>query len=213
MRLLFARHGESLANIRRVIANRDSDHPLTDTGRQQAAALAIAVRPLGIRRVIASPIRRAMETAEIVGHALGLPVETSDALREFDCGDFEGRGDDAAWAAHTAIVREWLELGQAEARLPGGESLVEIRARFAALLRSVIGDLLDADDDPGDTPPRAVLLVSHGGLLRCVLPAPFDAVDGARAPARYLGHTELISTDVRPDGTLGPGILVGRAPA
>lgn len=202
LRILFARHGESTANRLRVIANRDSAHPLTELGRAQAAALADVARPEHVQRILTSPIRRAVETAEIVGRALGVPVEAADALREFDCGEYEGRSDAAAWQAHAAAVRDWLELDRPDSRLPGGESLTDMRARFEPLLRMVIRDLLEARRDPGDADPRAILLVSHGGLLRCVLPPLLDGIDGALARSRYLGNAELIGADIQPDGTL-----------
>jgi broad specificity phosphatase PhoE len=47
-----------------------------------------------------------------------------------------------------------------------------------------------------------VLVVSHGGLLRCVLPALLDHAAAALVRGRYLANAELLRVDVRPDGTL-----------
>lgn len=202
MRILFARHGQSTANVLGIVANRGSDHPLTQLGRAQAAALAEAARPDHVGRIIASPIARATETAEIVGRALGVPVELNAALREFDSGEYEGRSDDDAWAAHTAIVRDWLELGLVDSRLPGGERLTDLRARFDPFIQGLIGDALAAEAGPGRGGPGAVLVVSHGGLLRCVLPPLLDDAAAALVRGRYLANAELLRADVRPDGTL-----------
>lgn len=185
-----------------MISNRAEPHPLTDLGRRQAAALADALRPERVRRILASPIPRALETAEIVGRAIGVPVEVADALREFDCGEYEGRSDDDAWAAHTAIVRDWLELGLADSRLPGGERLTDLRARFDPFIQRLIRDVLAAGPGPGGGGPGSVLVVSHGGLLRCVLPALLDDAAAAFVRGRYLANAELLRADVRPDGTL-----------
>lgn len=207
MRILFARHGESTANLLRVISNRDIPHPLTELGRRQAAALADAVRPEGVRRIFASPIPRAAETAEIVGRTLEVPVVLTDALREFDCGEYEGRSDAAAWATHAAVLREWLEHGRPDARVAGGESLTEVRARFDAFVGAVIRDLLAGTAEPGAGSPDAVLLITHGGTLRCVLPRLLDGVDPALSKAGFLANAEIIAADVRPDGSLVRGGL------
>ena len=194
LRLLFARHGESQANVDRVIANRDSVHPLTATGRAQARALAEAVRSEGVARVISSPIQRAMETSALVGEALGVPVEVSAALREPDCGIYEGRSDDAAWLAHEEIQRAWLEDGRVDACLDGGESLVDLRARFIPF----IARLVATDGDRGTT----VLLVGHGSLYRCLLPEVMVGFDPGLARRRYLDHAQYMIAAPGPDGRL-----------
>ena len=194
MRLLFARHGESESNVRHVIANRVSDHPLTATGRRQAEVLAEAVRAEGVSRIISSPIRRAVETAAIVGRALDVGPEVADALREPDCGIYEGRSDDRAWLAHDDIERAWLVDGRADTRPEGGESLVDLRARFIPF----VSRLVAADGDRG----TIVLLVGHGSLYRCVLPEILDGIDRAEVRRGYLGHTRYVVAESGPDGHL-----------
>ena len=60
----------------------DDDRPLTDKGHAQAAFLAraLAEHPAPPARIISSPILRAQETAEHIAEALGLDVETEEAL-------------------------------------------------------------------------------------------------------------------------------------
>lgn len=108
MRLLLARHGESEANTLRVISNRNFPHALTARGMVQAAALAQKLQDLKITKVYASPILRAMQTAEIIGNQLGLEVCIEDALREPDCGALEGQSDAAAWTLHAQVRQDGL---------------------------------------------------------------------------------------------------------
>ncbi|MFO7662130.1 MAG: histidine phosphatase family protein, partial [Chloroflexota bacterium] len=75
MKLIFARHGESLANILHEISNRGLKHPLTSNGREQAAALAQALAFRSLDHIYTSPILRAIETAVIVAHRLGVEYE------------------------------------------------------------------------------------------------------------------------------------------
>src|SRR4029077_17959640 len=138
MRVYFARHGESEANVLRVIANRGWAYPLTERGRSEASRLAGFVRVDLERanldgrapvRIVSSPLRRAAETAGILQAALGGVVELADALREADCGLMEGRSDESAWAAHDDVQSRWLG-DDPGARIEGGESLDDLRERF-----------------------------------------------------------------------------------
>src|SRR5512135_3574571 len=97
MKIIFVRHGESEANLLREFSNGLDKHPLTEKGRQQAAALAERLKGQPISGSYTSPVLRARQTAAILSAALGLPAETADALREYSVGIFEGRTDDASW--------------------------------------------------------------------------------------------------------------------
>jgi broad specificity phosphatase PhoE len=84
MRALFLRHGESVHNADRSgepAAHSDSDR-LTEKGVEQAHAAGAGLRDLGITRLLSSPLRRAQETAQAVGDALGLDAEEIDYTGE-----------------------------------------------------------------------------------------------------------------------------------
>jgi broad specificity phosphatase PhoE len=64
------------------------DPALTDLGRRQAQALAEELEPFKLTALIASPYRRALETAEIVATALDLTISINPLVRErcvFSC--------------------------------------------------------------------------------------------------------------------------------
>lgn len=84
MRLYFARHGESEANVQQVFSNRPGVHGLTETGRRQAEALAGNLRGIAFTELYCSPVLRAVQTAEIVASRLHLTYEIEDGLREYD---------------------------------------------------------------------------------------------------------------------------------
>ena len=75
MKLYVARHGETTWNKEHKICGR-TEVSLTEKGWEQAAALAERVSGLGISAIVASPMRRAQDTAACVGKRLGLPVQT-----------------------------------------------------------------------------------------------------------------------------------------
>jgi probable phosphoglycerate mutase len=87
---LFLRHGESEANRAGMIAG-SLDVPLTDLGREQAAAAARIIEGHAPGAIHASPLGRAWETARPVADRLGLPVTAVPGLKERNWGVLEGR--------------------------------------------------------------------------------------------------------------------------
>lgn len=189
MRILFTRHGESEANTQLIISNRDLPHHLTDTGIAQAAALVQKLAAWPIIRVISSPVLRTRETAEILAAQFNLPVTCADALREFDCGILEGRGDPDAWEALRSTVSAWLDGGNLTYRISAdAESFEDIRARFIPYLEKLIAEKSNMSGD--------ILLVSHGGVLLLMLPLILTNVDAAFVRQHPLNNCDLVVAEV-----------------
>jgi 2,3-bisphosphoglycerate-dependent phosphoglycerate mutase len=156
--ILLARHGETDDNVapQRFMGSRDT--PLNARGREQARALAEAMAGAGLAAVWSSGLRRALETAEIVGAAVALEPRVDDRLAESHRGRWEGR-------VVTDIAREEPDLwaawrrGGAGFRFPGGESLAEHQRRALAALDAV------------RTGPLPALVVAHGGTIRAIAAA------------------------------------------
>jgi broad specificity phosphatase PhoE len=89
--VILLRHGQTVFNQVFTETRVDpgvADPPLTDLGREQAAAAAQSLRGEGVRRLVASPYLRALETAEIIAAALDVPVTVETLVRErkaFSC--------------------------------------------------------------------------------------------------------------------------------
>ena len=132
-----------------------TDLPLNERGREQARALADAVRDRGLRAVWSSQLARARETAEIVGAAVGVTAQVDERFAESHRGRWEGRRwrdieaeEPEAWAA-------WRR-GGADFRFPEGESLREHQERVLAGLDAVRAG------------PQPALVVAHGGTIRAI---------------------------------------------
>jgi probable phosphoglycerate mutase len=157
-RICLVRHGETEWN-RDGRWQGHADVPLNAAGREQAARLARRMADAGMRfnRLYSSDLRRAWETAEPIGAALGLKPAAARALREIDLGAWSGK-------TREEIARDdpetWARL-QANEDIPrgGGET-------YAALGRRVL-DWLEATirEDAG----RSVCAVTHGGCIRAIL--------------------------------------------
>ena len=154
----FLRHGESATNVQRVFATRRLDPPLSEQGMRQAAAQAEALREVGLAAIYASTLRRARQTAEMVGLRCGLPVTYTDALREVHVGMIDGKpiDDPGNYQVYRDVVAGWQE-ERTEIGFPAGETLEDVAQRFH---RFVTG--LDLQDRP-------VLMVGHGVLFMAVI--------------------------------------------
>jgi probable phosphoglycerate mutase len=153
-RILVARHGA--ADYESELLS-DAGGWLSPTGRQQSRDLADQLAGERIARVWTSDMSRAVQTGEIVAARLDVDVIVRTGLREFGVGDAAGTtGDPDPFAATFAA---WLD-GDLTARIPGGESGLEVVARYEAVLDEV------ADAHRGES----VLVVSHGGVMCLVLP-------------------------------------------
>lgn len=188
MEFVFARHGHSTANEQRIISNRNLPHDLTDRGRTQAHTLRERLAAAGMQpvSVYTSPIPRARQTAQILAGEGA--IESSDALREIDCGVIEGRGDDDAWAIHDAIEGAWGN-GQIHARVEGGESLVDVQARFVPFVQAVV--------DRHRSGGGITLLVSDGTVLLEMLPRLLANLDFGWARASPLGNCDIVRVEPR----------------
>jgi probable phosphoglycerate mutase len=152
------RHGQTEHTPERRYSGRN-DLPLSRTGRAEAEAAAVRAKELGIDAVVASPLRRTRETAEIVAAVLGVTPDFDDDLVELDFGELEGLTLEEAKARHPLAVRRFAT--DVTVRAPGGESIADVAARVerarTRLLRAHAG--------------RTVLVVSHVTPIKLMLAA------------------------------------------
>ena len=176
VRLVLARHGRSTANVAHVLDSRPPGAPLDDEGRAQARRLAARLADWPLRQVYASRAPRAQQTAVPVAAVHDLPVQVVDDVHEIDLGDLEGRSDADALAVFEEVYTAWWR-GDLAARMPGGESALELRTRFLPALALLV------DGAAGD-----VLLVSHGAAIRLAV----AALLGETAETFYVPNAGLV---------------------
>ena len=127
---MLLRHGQTPLSADRRFAGL-GDIELTETGVRQAklAGERLAARG-GVDVIVASPLRRARQTAEEVGAATGAPVEFDDDLRETDFGEWEGLTFTEAQRRWPGEVTAWL--ADPAVPPPGGESFAAVAVRVRA---------------------------------------------------------------------------------
>jgi len=154
--MILLRHGQSEFNLHFTATKRDPgivDAPLTELGHAQAEAAAEELAGAGIRRIIASPYTRALQTAAPLARRLGLPVQVTPAVRErykFACDIGTPRTQlERTWPSHdfSAIDEVWW---------PDQEEDAEQVTHRARDFRSTMAALPDWSD---------TLVISHWGFI------------------------------------------------
>ena len=154
------RHGRTSLNAQGIVQGPRLDPSLDDLGREQARRLALRLGGANVGAVLASPLRRAVETAEPTVEARDGDLFEDDRLVEIDWGDWNGRRKDAALLGDLQRLAARWARGEASARPPGGESAGEALRRASA----AVEDALAA------TPPGSdLLVVAHGRLNKVLL--------------------------------------------
>jgi broad specificity phosphatase PhoE len=171
--LWLVRHGESIGNVAATQAElegldripldiRDADVPLSDTGREQAAALGdwLDTHHAAIDTYWVSPYVRAQETLRIAlgERATASPPTLDERLRDRELGILDLLTRTGVQRLHPQERARRLHLGKFYHRPPGGESWADVALRLRSFLR-------DRLDGPGD----AAMLVAHDAVVMLLL--------------------------------------------
>lgn len=150
MRLYLLRHGETKLNKMKCYYGA-TDVPLSEKGKQQGLGLAPLFKAVPVDIVIASPLQRAVSTAELVMQGTGPVIRTDNRLMEQDFGIFEGMKHQEIMEKYPEEYRLWNE-DFSDYRIPGGESFRDVRDRIDSFIK--------------DLPKEGtVLLAAHKGTL------------------------------------------------
>ena len=164
-RLVLLRHGQTEYNAgSRMQGQLDTE--LSELGRAQAVAAAEVLAKRQPLLIVSSDLRRAFDTAVVLGERTGVEVDVDSRLRETHLGDWQGLThaevdavapgarlawrDDARWAPHH------------------GESRVDVALRSMPVVTELVGGLPEWGDEESDRP---VVLVAHGGLIAALTAA------------------------------------------
>jgi ribonuclease H / adenosylcobalamin/alpha-ribazole phosphatase len=170
--LILVRHGVTVhTESRKFSGGLGGRNPgLTDEGRAQARATADWLAPLAdeIDVVISSPVRRTLETAEVIAARLGTTFVTEDGLAEMEFGTWEGMTFAEVRESYPDDLDAWL--GSVDTGPGGGESLREVEKRVLASLDRLVCQHAG----------KTVLAVSHVTpikvLVAHVMGAPLESV-------------------------------------
>lgn len=151
------RHGQSVWNQEHRIQGQ-LDPPLSEQGRRQASQLGTRLAGRHFAGFYASDLKRAFETAEIVGEVVGLAPTPEASLREIYLGDWEGLTTDEIARRYPEAWARWIDDPDWDV-VPGGEGQAAFDKRVAGAL-----DEIQRNHAEGD-----VLVVTHGGVIQVAL--------------------------------------------
>jgi probable phosphoglycerate mutase len=152
--VLIARHGETDWNCAGRYQGR-LESSLTHRGTAQAQALDAALAGHPVARVVASPLRRCVDTAQPLSCRHGITVETDSRLLEIAHGNWEGRLRDDIERNDPQTMRRWREEPDL-VHFQGGESLADVDLRWRAFARELHGN-------------NEVVLVTHDVVVRLAI--------------------------------------------
>lgn len=158
MRIFLLRHGETDWNLQgRCQGSTDID--LNERGKQQAREIAAALSAEKIHAIYSSDLKRALQTAAIIGGPHRLEVAVDGDFRELDHGAFEGLTFADIRTSYPDFLERWRS-EPAELVVPGGERLVDVEKRaWKGIERVVRGHPANA----------TVVVVSHNFPILTVL--------------------------------------------
>lgn len=146
------RHGETEDNKNGIFCGQ-RDTSLNEEGKKQADDFAQAVAGESYNLIISSPLARARETAEIIGHKLNLDIKYSDEIKERNFGQLEGKRWEDIKRDLPEIAMKISENYQPD--LPEGEHVEDVITRVNEFLQKL-------DRYKG----KKILIVTHTGVLR-----------------------------------------------
>lgn len=169
--LVVVRHGVTThTSAKRFSGGLGGDNPpLSDEGREQITAVGEWLRPLAARvdAIIASPVRRTRESADLIAAALGVDVAEEPGFAEMEFGHWDGLTFAEVGEQHGDELTAWL--GSLDVAPTGGESFRTVQARVLAGLERVLAAHAG----------RTVVVVSHVTPIKTLVAHALDAPLGA----------------------------------
>jgi broad specificity phosphatase PhoE len=154
--ILLIRHGETDWNADKIFRGR-ADIELNENGIKQAELLAQYLADEKIVAVYSSPLKRAVKTSEIIARSHRIDVTTEPGLLDFDYGQWQGLSHHVVKEKYPTLYAQWLSDPHL-VKLPGGESLDDVRKRGLNLIDEIISKYEDI-----------VALVSHRVVCKVLI--------------------------------------------
>ena len=155
--IYLVRHGQTAWNKEEIFRGR-TDIPLDETGLKQAEMVGEYFKGMEIHGIYSSTLSRAWHTAQKIAQFHNIEVLPLAGIIDMSFGNWEGRPHQEIRENDSKTYRQWVEEPHL-VRLPGGESLDDVRVRAMAALEEVIRK------NPGKT----LVFVSHRVICKVLI--------------------------------------------
>ncbi|WP_027407511.1 alpha-ribazole phosphatase [Anaerovibrio sp. RM50] len=189
-KLILVRHGQTVWNKLGKYQGQ-ADIELSEVGKEQAALLARNFPIEKVDAIYSSPLVRARETAEALGTALNIPVETCEEFCEISFGKWEGLTYDeihAQWPKEHDLLFTRPDL----LTCPDGEGFTQVQERATAKMEKIIRE----------NPDKTLVIVAHGGVIRTLL------CHALGMPLKNMWHIRQDNTAVNLVAVYNEGLMV-----
>jgi len=151
------RHGQTAWNKEEIFRGR-TDVPLDETGLKQAELAGQYFKGIEIHAIYSSPLSRAWQTAQKIAQIQTVKVEPLEGILDMSFGDWEGHAHQEIRKMDNETYRQWVESPHL-VKLPGGESLDDVRGRAMAALEEVLRKHSE----------KTIVLVSHRVVCKVMI--------------------------------------------
>jgi probable phosphoglycerate mutase len=135
-RLILIRHGETDWNVEGRYQGQ-ADPPLNQQGLAQAHQLTQKLQSAGLDMLYSSPLRRALETAQILAEALNIPLHTDSRLMEIHQGEWQTLLYTEIAARYPEVFHRW-QTEPWTVTIPGGENIAQVQKRVYAAVDEIL---------------------------------------------------------------------------
>ncbi|VAX39336.1 phosphoglycerate mutase family protein [hydrothermal vent metagenome] len=158
--IYLVRHGATDANEQRpyVLQGASMDHSLSETGKQQANYVGMFLSKFDIDVIYASPMKRAVETAQAIASHHSLEVQTREKLVEVDVGKWEGMNWDDIMSQYPSEYKNFMSDPSTYSYYEGetyGDVLVRTQPVIEELLEKHVG--------------KSIVVVAHNVVNRVIV--------------------------------------------
>jgi len=156
-KIYLVRHGQSEWNYQKKVQGQQ-DTFLTELGRIQAKKIGSRLKSEEIDLIYSSDLKRAYETATIIGNELDKKVNRMECLREIAFGQWEGKTIEYLNGTNEKEHDIWLKEPH-KFSMEGAETLYQLQKRAMLGINKII------DENPN----KNILIVSHGATLKTII--------------------------------------------
>ena len=155
MEVYFVRHGETDENKKGINLGSKMDVPLNQWGIEQAREIQL---PSGFDLIFTSPMKRCLQTAEIINKKLKVKIIVRPELTERGKGVLEGKNDtETAEYTNNALNTDFFARNLEVDYSPyGGESIEQVRQRLKIFTKDLLRDY----------PDKKILVCTHMGIMK-----------------------------------------------
>lgn len=192
-RLYLVRHGNTLWNTQKRYQGW-TDIDLSEEGRVQAELVGERFKEIEVDRVISSPLKRAVDTAEPIARARGLEVELDEHFKEINFGEWEGMNAKELISKYGDGYMNFFR-DPFKYPCPGEGTFADVSVRVSEGIDNIF------DKNKGGQ----VAIVSHGGVLRLLI-IYLLKLPGEFYSKSWLDNTSISIIDIYENGNI---ILLG----